>query len=105
MAVYEIPLQPGTPQTFSILLSGVTYRLTFTYRNDPGGQGGWCVDIADANGNAILSGVPLVTGANLLEQYDYLNFGGQLWVASVGDPDLPPTFDSLGDDTVLYWIA
>lgn len=102
---YEIPLQVGVPQGFSIALSGVTYQLTFLYRNDTSGLGGWTVDIADDNGNPILQGVPLVTGADLLAQYKHLGFGGSLIVQTTSDPNAVPTFENLGDDGQVYWVT
>lgn len=99
---YTIPLQPQ-PQKFSITLSGVTYNLTFLYRNAP--MAGWTLDIADSNNNPILQGVPLVTGANLLAQYAYLGFVGALWVQTQDDPDAVPTFSNLGTDGQLYYVT
>lgn len=101
--VFGIPLQVGTPQTFSIALSGVTYQLTFLYRNND--LGGWTVDIADDRGNPIAQGIPLVTGADLLAQYKHLGFGGSLYVQTTSNPDAVPTFDNLGDDGQVYWVA
>jgi hypothetical protein len=101
--IFGIPLQVGTPQTFPITLGGVQYELTLIYRNVS--QGGWVLDIADQNSNPILQGIPLVTGVNLLEQYDYLEFGGQLWVQTSSDPDAVPTFQNLGEDGQIYWVT
>ena len=98
-----IPLQVGVPQTFTATLSGVSYQLTLQYRNAT--AGGWVLDIADASGNPIVSGIPLVTGANLLAQYAYLGFTGGLWVQTTSDPDAVPTFTNLGDDGQLYWVT
>lgn len=100
---FKIPLEVGTPQQFSITLGQVEYRMTLRYRNVE--QGGWVLDIADANGAAILEGVPLVTGTDLLAQYRHLNFGGRLWVQTLSDPDAVPTFENLGDDGLLYWVT
>lgn len=100
MANFEIPLTP-TPQRFSITLSGVQYRLSVVWRNAD--MGGWVLDIADANNNPIIHGIPLVTGTNLLEQYGYLGLGGVLWCQTTDSPDAVPTFDNLGVDSHLYW--
>ncbi len=102
MAVYEIPLSP-TPQRFSITLAGVEYILTVKW--NAAQDAGWTVDIADAFGAAILSGVPLVTGADLLAQYAYLNFGGQLVVQTDHDTDAVPTFDNLGETSHLFFVV
>lgn len=104
-AVFEIPLQVGTPQTFSIALGGITYQLTFLYRNDTSGLGGWTIDIADSSGKPIVQGIPLVTGADLLAQYKHLGFTGALVVQTVSNPDAVPTFANLGDDGQVYWVT
>lgn len=101
---YPIPLQPGTPQTFSISLGGVQYQLSLRYRNDPAGLGGWVLDIDDQNGNELLYGVPLVTGADLLAQQRHLGFNGGLYVQTNDNPDAVPTFENLGSNAVLYWV-
>lgn len=106
--IYEIPLKVGTPQTFDITLGAKRYTATLQWRNDP--QGGWFLDLYNAlTLLPILCGIPLVTGANLLAQYDYLNFGGGLWVQSSHNaqinPDAVPTFSNLGVDGLLYWVT
>ncbi len=103
MAIYTIPLVAGTPQTFPISLGGTPYTLAFRYRNTV--EGGWIMDIADAGGNAILNGVPMVTGANLLAQYAHLGFQGGLFVQTTTDPDAVPTFGNIGTDALLYWVT
>ena len=100
MTVYEIPLSP-TPQTSQISLAGTVYTLTL-YWADPFG---WFLNIADASGNSILNGVPLVTGADLLAQYAYLGFGGQLIVQGDSDLTAVPTFDSLATVGRLYFVT
>lgn len=101
--ILRIPLQTGVPQKFSIILSGTTYQLTFLYRDID--QGGWFVDIDDNAGNPIVHGIPLVTGANLLEQYAHLGFAGGLFVQTINNPDAVPTFSNLGADGQLYWAT
>ncbi|RRA01116.1 phage baseplate plug family protein [Burkholderia cepacia] len=100
--IYEIPLTPD-PQTFTITLSGVAYQMTLQYRR--AGGTGWILDIADASGNALVSGIPLVTGVDLLGQYGYLGFGGRLWVQGADNPDNVPTFDDLGIGSRLLWLT
>lgn len=101
---FKIPLQQvGVPQKFGITLGGVSYQFTLRYRNID--QGGWILDIADAGGNPIVNGIPLVTGADLVAQYKHLGFGGRLHVQTTSDPDAVPTFDNLGDDALLWWVT
>ena len=96
MQSFEIPLTP-VPQTFNVSLVGVLYQFTLQWR-DPAG---WFLDIADSNGNAIVSGIPLVTGVDLLAPYGYLNFQFQLWVKTDA-ADAPPTYTNLGSTSHLY---
>ena len=100
--IYEIPLQTG-PQIFTVSLGQTIYTLTLLYRNHP--LGGWVLDIGDINNNPILTGIPLVTGTNLLQQYGYLDFGGGLYVQTTDDPDAVPTFASLGGTGLIYWVT
>ena len=65
----------------------------------------WVLDVADIQKNPIVSGIPLVTGADLLGQFAYLNFGGKLIVVSDGDPFAVPTFDNLGTSGHLLFEA
>jgi hypothetical protein len=65
----------------------------------------WTLDIEDANGNKIISGITLVYGIDLLEQYPHLNFGGQLILRNEGtETKLGPTYESLGVEDNLYFI-
>ena len=98
--VYQIPLQPQ-PQQISVQLGANAYQMRFVFR-DPFG---WFMDIADVSNTPLVSGIPLVTGADLLAQYRYLEFGFALVVQSDGeDPDLPPTFLNLGVSSHLYAV-
>jgi predicted Zn-dependent protease with MMP-like domain len=98
--LYELPLAAG-PQKFTVLLAEAVYQLTLRWR-DP--APGWVLDIADQAGNPILQGTALVTGADLLGQYQYLGIGGQLWVARDAVGDAVAGFADLGVDTHLYFV-
>lgn len=99
---YEIPLTPS-PQVFKISLGGVTYTLTLSWNTAP--TGGWVLDIADVNDNPIVGGIPLVTGVDLLAQYGYLGFNGQLVAQSDFDVTVPPTYQNLGITSHLYFLT
>lgn len=98
---YEIPLSPK-PQQLSISLSGQTYilRLTWCWPAQA-----WALDVSDSAGNALVSGVPLVTGADLLEQFEYLGVGGKLIVQSDASVDAVPTFTNLGLRSHLFYVV
>jgi hypothetical protein len=98
--ISEVPLV-SLPQKLTISLAGTIYQLTLLWRS----ACGWVMDISDSSGNPIISGIPLVTGADLLEQYAYLGIGGQFWVQSDGDPDAVPAVNNLGDTAHLYFVT
>lgn len=99
---YIIPLTPGENQEFDIPLNGVTYHLKFRWSN---AQQCWSMDIEDSQRNLILPGVPLITGCDLLEQFDYLGLKGAFVVQSTNNPDLVPSFSTLGDTGNLFFIV
>jgi len=97
----QVPLI-NQPQTLTIALAGIIYQL-FVYWNDQAQC--WQIDIADNQGNWLVRGIAMVTGANLLEQYGYLNFGGQLIAQTTNLPDDVPTFVNLGTLGNLYFVT
>lgn len=103
MTTLTLPFS-GVPETFSTQLGSVGYRITALWRDNDAGMGGWVIDLADADSNPILQGVPLITGADLLEQFGYLGLGFKLYVQTVQDPDATPTFENLGSDANVFAI-
>lgn len=98
-AYYTIPLK-AEPQSFGITLAGKEYRLTVRWFDAP--ETGWTLDIEEPEKAApIVMGIPLVTGCDLLEQYRYLGFAGELWV----EGELPPTLENLGTEVELVFIV
>lgn len=98
---FDIPLSP-TPQVFTIQLVNTFYQLTVQWNR---AAQAWVLDIADVNGIPILSGVALVTGVNLLEQFAYLVLGGQLIVQTDHDTFAVPTYANLGSTGHLYYVV
>jgi len=101
MTSFEIPTSPQ-PQVFTISLAGVVYTLTLRWNVS---AAVWMLDIADQNGNQIVAGTPLVTGADLLEQLGYLGLGFALYATTDHAPELPPTFANLGSAGHLYAVT
>ena len=95
---YTIPLQDG-PQSFSVQLSGVQYQLLVWWADAD--QGGWVLDILAADGTAILTGLAMVPGADLLEQFGHLGIGGALYVVA-GDA---PAYSGLGTATQIFFVT
>lgn len=98
---YEIPLK-ASAQNFTIAFPNATYEVTVKWNVF---ANCWVIDFLDNNGNEVLTGVPLVTGVDLLAQFPDLNFGGQLIVQTDHDTDAVPTFDNLGDTGHVYLVV
>lgn len=100
-SVYEIPVTPGAAQTFSTTIISVSYNMRLVWNSK---SNCWVLDIADQNDVPIVQGIPLVTGIDLLGQYEYLGFGGQMICLTDTNPDLVPTYQNLGDSSHLYFL-
>lgn len=99
MADFVIPLQAQTAQNFNVKINGTVYNFNFWFNTAT--NGGWVLDIASADGTKSVSGIPLVTGADLLAQYEYLFFGFKLFIFTQGAPFQPPTWQTLGQTSQL----
>jgi len=99
--VVEIPLK-ATPQQLTVTLNAVDYRLKVVWNEQ---NQSWVMDIADSSGNAIASGLPLVTADDLLEQLAYLGIGGKMIVQTDFDTMAVPTFANLGTTGHLYFVS
>lgn len=104
--VVEIPLIPNTAQRLRVTLNGITYTFDLRWNSV---AGCWILDILSADATvAILRGIPLVTGLDLLGQYHYTQIGGvgALVVLTFGVGNSVsdvPTFGALGVESHLYF--
>lgn len=98
--VTEIPLSSQN-ESFQVTMANVIYRMKVTWR-DPYG---WFLDIANAAGTKLISGLPLVAGHNLLQPYPEFQFGCGLVVLTDGDIDADPTYTNLGLQSRLYIVV
>lgn len=103
MAAFQFPLV-NSQQTLQITLGSKLYSLR-VYWNSNQFDNCWVLDIGDSSGNPIVTGIPLVTGTDLLAQYGYLNFGGQLIAQTSSDTDAVPTYVNLGADGNLFFVT
>lgn len=103
MAVFKIPLL-NIPQSFQISLENKLYILTCKFNSMD--EGGWTLDISDAETNEPLANnLPVITGANILEGLDYLEINGELYAYTDGDPTAPPTLENLGIESNIYFVT
>jgi hypothetical protein len=101
ITTYPLPLI-SQPQILSVMLLGITYNLRTRWSV---GSNCWVIDIADQDNNSLATSIPLITGADILEQYRYLNIDGGLYVQeSSGPPDVVPGFTQLGGTGQLLFI-
>lgn len=105
MAQQLVPLDSNPNQTWQAGVSingGVSsFTVTLSY-NEMANV--WEMTLLDASGNLLLSSMPLVTGTNLLGQFQYLGAGSMyiLNASNVVVPNFPNNAD-LGSDFVLVW--
>lgn len=102
MAYIEVPITADLPhQSFSVKLDGAVYQLRLRYNSR---AGHWALDLTDAAGTALLSGIAIRLGVDLLAQYSDARFPeGKLfainWVAAYQEPGR----SNLGADVVLVY--
>lgn len=99
MNTTEIPLSANNQQ-FSISIAGNQYLMRVNWRGSL-----WMLDISDATNNPLVLGIPLITGTDLLEQYQHLGFGFSLVViCDVSGQENPTEFD-LGNQSHLLIVT
>lgn len=101
MNIYTIPLA-NKPQRFGLTLLGVNYEFIITWRK---AMGAWMLDINDQEGNPLVLGTALVTGLDLLGQYQELGIGGQLIMVGDDPYNWAPTENNLGLNNQLYFVT
>jgi len=101
-----IPCSPQSQASWSqrTALDGVDFTLTFRWSQR---DGHWLMDLADAEGVAIRSGLTLATSIPLLRGIvDTRRPAGELIVVdSTGASDLDPGFSDLGSRFVLMYVT
>lgn len=97
--VAEIPLQADN-QTFGITIAGRDYRMRLLWRGQY-----WCLDIHDVRDNAIVSGLPLVTGGDLLAPFRALCSDFSLYVVCDDSLQAGPSQTDLGTGSHLYVVT
>lgn len=99
MTIEEIPLTADNQQ-FSITLAGTALQMRILWRGSY-----WVMDLQDERGEALVSGLPLVTGTDLLAQYAWLQPGVKLIVVCDASGQEYPTQTDLGSSSHLLVIT
>lgn len=101
MQVFKIPCS-GFNEIFEITLKQKKYKLRLVY-NDISEC--WQMDIYKSNDEPIILNYNIVSGLNILDQYQYLNFKGFFVTYADGNPDLIPTKANFTKDVNLYFVT
>jgi len=101
----QIPLTSDPDQNFICTIPVDNKNITLKLRvrfNTAGNY--WTLSIMDPKtGNSILDNIPLVTGTDILGQYEYLNLGSAA-IINVGNSTMDsPDSTNLGTDFILIW--
>jgi hypothetical protein len=103
VAIFEIPTtQDDAHHALQVLLDGVEYQLVLKYN---GRQSIWYLDLLDAAGARLRSGIAVVTGWPLLLRYTDVERrpAGELMAVPVGEDINAPSLAQLGEDVVLIY--
>ena len=103
--MYILPVTSNPNQIFTstIPVDSGSIRFNFFLRYNTE-SGCWVLDILDSSNNGLVSGINLVTGVNLLEQYSYLKLGSlRLIKVDTSLTDDLPTEYNLGTSFVIVW--
>ena len=103
MASILLPVtnDPESEVTYSLDGSEYTFRWRYNER-----AGAWFFDVADANGDSIISGRKVIVSWPLMgwREVDTRLPGGRLFACDTTDADLDPTVDDFGTRVVINYV-
>lgn len=98
---FTIPLEADAGYSFNVALENTQYTITIHWNVT---EEAYYMDLATVDLSVDIKGIKLVTGINLLRQYPIDGLGG-MFIADMSGEDSEPTFDSLGDTHVLWYVV
>lgn len=101
MTTYEIPTQPRN-QSFRISLNDVEYQVIQRWNAS---INAWVINVNMTDGSPLVHGIALVTGVDLLSQFEHLGLGGAIVVQSDTSVDAVPDYETLGSTGHLYFVT
>jgi hypothetical protein len=104
MALYEIPLTNDPDQTLAVTvpIGGVNINLRLRVRFNTQANY-WWMTVADIKGNVLADAIPLLSGGDILGQFQYLGLGSA-YVVNMGNSIMDsPDSTNLGTDFRLWW--
>lgn len=101
MAILEIPLNPY-PELFQIEINGTPFYLR-THWNVAMQR--WTIDVGLGENDWLIRNLALVSGVDLLEQYEHLGLGFELRLWVDGNIEGEATFENLGNEARLLVVT
>ena len=99
MAISYLGLNPGN-HVFTTVLGDNTFEMRVLYRDAD--FGGWYLDMINTISNVGIYGIPIISGVDVLAQFQHLNWGHLRFDF---DPKIGnvPTFDEMGNGVTMIW--
>lgn len=99
-----IKLTADPNQSYTLVIPGDKNKLTLKIQQSYNRMAEyWTMDIYDSSSNALIMGIPMLPGYDLLAQYQYMGIGSAM-VVNTGDPSVStPDSTSIADNFVLSW--
>lgn len=63
------------------------------------------MDLSTYEGVPLIQGLPLTAGEDVVQQFAYLNIGGEIRVETDGNVLFEPTYDNLGSNGKVLFIT
>ena len=99
MTVSHLALNGGN-HTFTTVLGTNTFTMQILYREAP--LGGWYLDMINTISGVSLWGLPIISGEDVLAQFQHLGWGHLRFEFAPGVSEVP-TFDEMGDGITMIW--
>ena len=103
MAILEIPVTPENHKfSFKTTLDSVVYSFEFYWVDR---ANGWFMDVSSEDETPIVTGIKIVCGSSILEQYKHLDIPkGTLIARNNVSPLKDPERWDFGTDVILYYL-
>ena len=102
---YNIPIAQNRPQTFTKFVNGRTIKVAIQYNKLLDNWFLYFAELVNDRENVLVSGITLVPGVNILQQFEYLNIGDS-FIVYQNDPSVEfdyPQATSLNSQFVYIW--
>lgn len=102
---YSIPIAQNLPQTFTKFVNGRTVKVAIIYNKSLDNWFLYFAELINDQEIPLVSGLPLVTGVNIIAQFEYKNIGNSFIVYQT-DPSVEfdaPQATTLNSKFLYIW--